>query len=139
MHPPQPLPGLDSKDWWDTLAAGELAIPQCAACRRRQFPPLERCRHCGGELALVAVSGRGTVHTFIVQHHPVAPGFESLRPYGIALVALEEDPAIRLPGRVLGDPRRIAIGARVRARIQRIEGGDFAAPVFELIDEPQRQ
>jgi uncharacterized protein len=136
MHPPQPLPGLDSKPWWDALAAGELTMQRCQACGRRQFPPLERCRHCAGELALDAVSGRGTVHTFIVQHHPVAPGFESLRPYGIALVALEEDAAIRLPGRILGDPKRIAIGARVRARIERIEGGEFSVPVFELIDDP---
>lgn len=135
MHPPQPAPGLDSKPYWDALANGDLAIQRCASCRRWQFPPLERCRHCNDELELTAVSGRGSVYTFIVQHHAVAPGFESLRPYAIALVALDEDPAIRLPGRILGDARAIAIGARVRARIEPIAGGDFAAPVFEVVDE----
>ena len=138
MHPPRPAPEIDSKPFWEALASGMLAIQRCATCRRWQFPALERCRHCNGALELVRVSGSGSIHTFIVQHHAVAPGFDALRPYAIALVALDEDPEIRLPGRVLGDPRAVAIGARVRARIEKVAGGELAAPVFELIPPNER-
>ena len=131
--PPQPLPNPDSAGYWEHLARGELAIQRCTACRQWQYPMLERCRRCGGELQLERTGGRGTVHSFIVEHHRVAPGFDDQRPYAIALVALDEAPEVRLSGRVEGaNPAEVQIGARVQAEIVELPGGEHRIPVVRL-------
>ncbi len=137
--PPQPAPDADSQAFWASLETGMLALQRCAACGAWQFPPLERCRHCAGALALAPVSGAGTVHTFIVEHHKVAPGFDAERPYAIALVALDDAPHARVPGRVVGArAEEIRIGARVQAEIVPLPGGPRRVAVFRLVRERAR-
>lgn len=115
---PRPRANPDSEGFWAALRNGELAIQRCRDCDRWQFPALERCRSCGGELGYQALCGRGEVHSFIVQHHAVAPGFDADRPYPIALVTPDEAPDCRIPGRIVGSaPEKIAVGARVIADV----------------------
>ena len=68
------------------------------------------------------VSGRGSIWSFIVPHPPLIPQFRDLAPYNVILVALEEDPTIRLVGNLVPeaaapinaiDPASIEIGAHV--------------------------
>jgi uncharacterized OB-fold protein len=81
------------------------------------------------------VSGRGTIHTFIVEHRAVVPGFARKLPYAIVNVALEESPLTRVPGQLLdADPREVRIGQKVQAEIVALPGGDFRIPVFRLAD-----
>lgn len=133
VNPPQPLPSLDSAPFWESLKQGVLALQRCTACSAWQFPPAETCRQCAGAVALEPISGRGTIHSFIVEHRGSAPGFAKDLPYPIALVTPEEAPAIRLPGRIV-DARieDVAIGGAVRAEIVPLAGGDFKIPVFRL-------
>jgi hypothetical protein len=132
--PPQPAPDVDSEPFWKSLAGGALALQRCRACSGWQFPPLERCRHCAGELAYTPVTGAGTVHTFIIEHHRVAPGFDAERPYAIALVALDEAPHARVPGRIVGaKPEAVHIGARVQAEIVPLPGDEAHVALFRLV------
>ena len=132
--PPQPRPDPDSAGFWKHSGEGRLSLQQCASCSRWQFPPLETCRHCNGPLSWQPVSGRGTVYSFIVQQHGVAPGFDGLRPYVIALVSPEEAPHVRLPSRLLdADPAQVRIGAPVEAVVIPLPGGDLRVPVFRLV------
>lgn len=132
--PPQPAPDVDTQPFWTSLDAGTLALPRCEACGAWQFPPLERCRHCAGKLALEPVSGAGTIHTFIVEHHKVAPGFDAERPYAIALVTLDEAPHARVPGRIVGaKPDAVRVGARVQAEVVPLAGGTHRVAVFRLV------
>lgn len=131
--PPQPAPDVDSQGHWSSLASGALALQRCTQCAVWQFPPLECCRHCAGALVLAPVSGAGTIHSFIVEHHKVVPGFDALRPYAIALVALDEAPHARVPGRIVGaKPEDVRVGARVQAEIVPLAGGDHRVAVFRL-------
>ena len=131
--PPQPAPSIDSAPYWDSLKAGVLAIQRCAACRAWQFPMLETCRHCAGALKLEPLSGRGVIHTFIVEHRRVAPGFDHLLPYAIALVTPDEAPQVRIPTRIVDSPLdKVRIGAAVEVEIADLPGGDFKVPLFRL-------
>ncbi|EJM24318.1 putative nucleic-acid-binding protein containing a Zn-ribbon [Pseudomonas sp. GM21] len=131
--PPQPSPSLDSLPFWESLKKGVLAIQRCTACKQWSFPMMERCRHCAGELTMEALSGDGTIYTYIVEHQKVAPGFDDLRPYPIALVTPKEAPHVRLPARIIGDKSIIKIGAAVRAEIADLPAGDFKVACFRLV------
>jgi uncharacterized OB-fold protein len=127
--PPVPTPDADTQSWWDSLKDGVFALDYCAACGVFQHPPLEVCRHCGGPLELRAVLGTGTVHSFIIQRRAMLPGFEV--PYVLGMIELDDQPGLRVTGRVTGDVEAATIGMRVRARIEQIAGSDFFAPVYD--------
>ena len=69
------------------------------------------------------MSGRGSVWSFVVPHPPLLPAYAELAPYNVVVIALDEDPLIRLVGNVVADadapinsvdPATIEIGAPVR-------------------------
>ena len=131
LPPPQPSPDIDTAPFWAATAAGQLQLCRCRSCRRWQQPPLERCRRCSGPTAFEPVSGEGTIYTFIVQRQPAVVGYLDGAPYAVALDELDEQPGLRLPGRVIDiAPGDVCIGLRVRARIEHLPGGDFFVPVF---------
>jgi hypothetical protein len=129
---PLPLADPDSKGFWEHAAQNELALQRCEACSSFQFPPLERCRLCGGVLHWQAISGQGTVSSFIIQHHVIAPGFASEVPYAIALITPLEAPHIKLPARIFGSHLGLTVGEAVRVVFARCIGG-FTVPEFERV------
>jgi uncharacterized protein len=77
------------------------------------------------------VSGHGTIHTFVVQRQPAVVGYLDGAPYAVAIVELDEQTGLRLPGRVVDvGPSDVRIGQRVHARIEPLAGGDFYVPVW---------
>jgi uncharacterized OB-fold protein len=74
-----PLPDTEwegTRGFWEAAGREQLAIPRCAACRRYQWYPRERCRACGGgELPWTAVSGRGTLFSWAVVRRALVPAF----------------------------------------------------------------
>ena len=104
-----PLPDVDDEITAPFFAAatrGELAIPQCNACRMFVWYPEPACPACGGsDLSWVAVSGRGTLFSWVVVRRAFLPAFEDKVPFVTALVALDEDPNVRIPTYVVdADP-----------------------------------
>lgn len=134
MPPPQPLPDAVTKPYWDHAAKGELAVPQCQSCGGWQFPPIEFCRRCGSkDFAYKTLSGKGTVYTYLIEHHKVAPGFDDLLPYAIAIITPDEAPNVRLIGRIVDTPLdQIAIGKHAEAVFVDHPGGDFKITVWRL-------
>jgi uncharacterized OB-fold protein len=59
-------------------------------------------------------SGRGTVVSWVTTHHAYVPVLASIVPYTTAMVQIDEQPDIFIPGRLLGDMAPQA-GLRVRA------------------------
>jgi uncharacterized OB-fold protein len=121
------LPGLadvDAKPFWDAAAAHELHIQTCARCGRRRMPPRPMCPWCRSlDATWPAVSGRGTVWSFVVAHPPLLPAYAEHAPYNVVVVALDDDPSVRLVGNLLAaadappdsiDPATICIGEPVR-------------------------
>ena len=126
---PLPIPTSVTKDFWDTVAAEEMAVPRCRVCGTIQYYPHALCVNCmSPDLELVPVSGRGTVYTYTVIRSP-QPAFKGLEPYVVANVELDE--GVRMMANVLTDDvDSIGIGTKVRLVYQEIASGQ-KIPQFE--------
>lgn len=132
--PPQPLPDVDTEGFWQATAGGYLAMCRCRSCRQWLQPPLERCRICAAETAFEPVAGTGVIYSFIVVRQAAVPGYLHDLPYVVALVDLDEQPGLRLPGRVVDiDPGDVSVGMRVAAELVALPGGDHVVPVFRAV------
>jgi len=126
------LPQLtpENEHFWRSGARGELCFLRCAACAHLVHPPAPRCPAClGSALAPAAVSGRATLVTYTVNHHPWVPGFAP--PYVIAIVEIEEQPGLRLTTNLVGcADREIEIGMPLSVVFEEAKDGVFL-PLFE--------
>ena len=132
----RPLPLL--RDWnrayWTSGEDGRLRFQHCVACGRLQHPPVPVCRACGSdELGERTVSGRAVVqsHTTTTQrwseHDP--------HPYVVAVVAIDDDPSIRLTTNVVGcQPDLVQVGMPVQVAFEHVD--DAWLPLFEPTGEP---
>jgi uncharacterized OB-fold protein len=100
MHADFPLPDVDwepTREFWAGAARGVLRIPRCDACTRWMWYPEPPCRWCGGSrLTWHDVSGRGRLFSWSVVHYAWIPQVADRLPFVTGLVALEEDPAVRV-------------------------------------------
>lgn len=125
--PPKPLPASDrySAPLWEAARRHELALQRCDECGAFQHPPGPVCRRCAGQaLRFDQVSGRGSVYSFTVTHHNFVPGFELDVPFAVALVAIEEQPDVRLLTNLREvDVDRIQVGMAVEVVFEDLPGG----------------
>ncbi len=106
----------DSEPYWQSLREHEAKLQKYPECGRFRFPPSPSCYYCGtpgGKWE--PIRGNGTIHTWIVIHHPIDKRLAGEVPFVVALVDLEEGP--RVAGRLLQANResvRVAMPVRVR-------------------------
>jgi uncharacterized OB-fold protein len=141
------LPAVDevNEPFWEGARRGELRVQQCAETGRLIFPPRPMSPWSPHtEPTWTRVSGRGTIWSFVVPHPPLLPQFAALAPYNVILVALDEDPRVRLVGNLVRsagaainevDPRAIEIGAPVRVVFERVSD-EFHLPRWVASDPP---
>jgi hypothetical protein len=124
---PRPAQSPDNAFFWQGVAAGELRIQRCTACRALRHPPGPMCPRCHSlDWDHLAASGRGHVYSFVVAHHPPVPPFSY--PNAIALIELDE--GTRLVSNLVGiDPADVAIGLRVCVEFTRVDD-DLVLPLF---------
>lgn len=128
------LPRIDdlNEAFWQSGRDGTLRFYRCEACGLWLHPPSPICPACGsGEVAPRPVSGRAEVLTFTVNYQAWMPGPEL--PYVVAIVAIEEDPRIRLTTNLVDcDPKDVRIGMRVEVCFEHHpdEAGDVWVPLF---------
>ena len=126
-----PLPHLTpwNQYFWTSGADGVLRIQQCHGCARLLHPPLPRCPDCrSDDLGDTVVSGRAVIEAVTINHQPWHPAFDP--PYVIAIVALAEDPAVRLTTNIVNcAPDDAVIGLPVRVVFERRD--DVWMPLFE--------
>ena len=128
------LPDVEDDDagpFWQGTARGELLVQTCADCGRRRLPPRPMCPACRSvQHKWVALSGRGTIWSFVVAHPPLLPAYQGLAPYNVVTVALDEDPQLRLVGNLVARPdgsineidsATIRIGEPVRVVFQQVD------------------
>jgi len=128
---PEPQPTICSEPFWTGGADGRLRIARCQSCRRYHHPPQPACPAChAAEVAMAPVSGQAVVAGFTVNEHQWLPDFPP--PYVVAVVALDEDPSVRLTTNIVGyEPDEVTIGMRVRVVFE--QQGDFWLPLFEPV------
>ena len=111
-------------------STSQLLIEHCDDCSRWVHPAAGKCRDCGAKLVSRPVSGRGTVFTYTVNHHPYNP--EIPIPYVIALVELAEQSGLRVAANIVDcEPDSVTSGMAVSIRPDRGAGG---APAFAPAD-----
>ena len=80
-------------------------------------------------MGAIEASGRGTIHSFVVMHHPPVPPFEY--PNVVVLVDLAE--GTRLVSRLVGvAPDDVAIGMPVQVDFETVDG-DLALHLFRPV------
>src|SRR5258708_34538219 len=106
-----PLPDVDdplTAPYFAGAARGELVITYCDACREYVWYPQLRCPHCEGPLTWVPISGAGTLFSWATVRRAFLPAFADRVPFVTALVAVAEDPAVRLPSYLVdADPETL--------------------------------
>ena len=97
---PVPQITLDNEYFWTSGADGKLRIQECGDCQSLIHPPQPICRYCRSHnMGVRAVSGRGVLAGFTVNHRFAMPGLPA--PYVVAQVAIEEDPRVRLTTNII--------------------------------------
>lgn len=85
------------------------------------------CPHCRAvSIEVVELSGRGTLYSYAILHHPRHPAFE----YPVLAALVELDEGIRLFSNLVGvDPADIHIGMPLEVDFEP-RGPDAAVPIF---------
>jgi uncharacterized OB-fold protein len=124
------LPRVDdlNRPFWTGGEHGELRMLRCQTCGYWIHPPAPMCPACHSkDVAADVLSGRGTVHTFTVNHQPWIPGFDP--PYVIAIVELPEQEGLRLTTNLVEvEVDAVRIGAAVEVVFEHHE--DVWIPLF---------
>lgn len=142
-----PLPDVDdplTAEFFAGAARGEVAIPRCESCGRFVWYPAPECAACGSKAAPVwtVVSGDATLFSWAVVRRAFLPAFEAAVPFVTALVALVEDPAVRLCTYVVdAEPAELRANAPVRAVFRpltfpTVPDRAVTVPMFELVRRP---
>ena len=128
---PRPVINRDNAGFWEGVARHRLLIQRCAGCGTPRFPWLPGCNACGSpEWDTVEACGEGTVHSYVVMHHPPFPAFDP--PYAVGLIELAE--GVRIISNVIGVPYdKVRIGLPVRLEFVRYDE-ELELPVFRADD-----
>ncbi len=122
---PAPQPSHDDFEFWDSCSKHELRIQQCPVCATFRHPPRPSCARCGHFGARwTQVSGRGTVFSYTVAHHPVHRALRETVPYNVAVVLLDDAGDVRLVSNVIdATPGEMHIGMPVEVAWEDLAGG----------------
>jgi uncharacterized OB-fold protein len=124
-------PGIDrSNDWfWDGVRQGRLLIQRCASCGTLRYPNAPMCGVCQSlEWDTQEATGRGTVLTWIVAHHPTRE--DEIRV--VVLVDLEE--GVRMVSNIVDfDPAEVEQGLPLELTFRTY--GDVVLPQFTVVRE----
>jgi uncharacterized OB-fold protein len=113
-----PLPDVEdplTAPFFAAASRRELVISRCAACDAFVWYPTRSCLTCAGDLTWTPVSGRGALFSWAVVRRAFLPAFADKVPFVTALVAIEEDPTVRLATYICdADPATLVADQRVQ-------------------------
>jgi uncharacterized OB-fold protein len=122
-----PLLTPETEAFWTGGRDGRLLIQRCGNCGHYQHPPQPLCPLCRTEtMAPSAVSGRGTVKTFTVNHQQWFPGLTDH--FVFAAVELPEQAELYVFSNILAPPEAVRAGLRVEVCFEHHE--DVWLPLF---------
>jgi uncharacterized OB-fold protein len=137
-----PLPDVDdpiTAPFFAAAAREELQVTRCAECGAYVWYPQDGCPHDGGALVWEPVSGRATLFSWAVVQRAFLPAFADMVPFVTALVALDEDPAVRLCTYIVdAEPSELTADAPVEAVFRplafpTLPGKAVTVPMFRLV------
>lgn len=88
---PAPVLGLHDAPMWESIRARRMSLQRCEDCGAFQYPPGPGCPRClSPRLAWQAISGRGTILSWVVFHRQYLSAYPA--PYNVIAVRLAEGP-----------------------------------------------
>jgi uncharacterized OB-fold protein len=115
-----PMPVLDdlNRPHFQAMAEGKVLVQHCEDCHTWLAPGAFVCDHCGSSrVEWRQASGRGEIYSYVIIHRTFDPAFESMVPYNVCLIELEEGP--RLLANVTGiSNQELKIGRAVTASFE---------------------
>jgi uncharacterized OB-fold protein len=93
VFPPMPDPDEVSAFFWDGVAEHRLLVARCDVCGWYVHPPTGTCPKClSTSLTPTEVSGRATLVTWAQPFKAHDAYFQSIAPYVVGVVNLEQEP-----------------------------------------------
>lgn len=119
--------------FWTHLSEGTLHLATCETCGKAHHPPGPICPHCRSfDIGWKPASGKATLGSFAVAHHPVHPLLADQVPYTITLVDLEE--GVRMvSGIPKGMEADLRVGMALRCEVVKIDQ-DLSLPYFVPVE-----
>ena len=128
-----PFADESTRPFWEAALEGRLVASRCTECGTFVLPPEPRCFNCrGSAFEFVALPGTGTIYTFTIVRHPLAPQLSEVVPYVSGLVELDgtQGAGARMIANIIDvDPESVAIGDKVQIVFERASD-TFAVPRF---------
>lgn len=93
----------DTGGYWQAATEERLALCACRACGMTLHLPKGYCHHCGSwDVVWRSAGTTGTLYSWTVVRHSIHSAFPA--PCTVILVALDDDPTVRLVGNLQGEP-----------------------------------
>jgi uncharacterized OB-fold protein len=125
---PMPVPSVMTQPFWDVCRQHRLCVQRCEACGKLRFYPSAGCPHCASTgYSWRELSGRGSVYSWIVVDKTHHPYWQRRAPYVCAIVELEEQASLFMPGLLTDVP-----SADVRAGMPVEVAFEDASPEISL-------
>jgi len=127
MAEAQPAFGIES--FYKFVGEGKLMGAKCGKCGEVMLPPRPVCSKCFGKnLTWIELKGRGKLLTYTVIH--VAPKqFESLAPYAVGIVKLEDGP--HLLGMIRNiEPDKLKVGMMLTVDFEKPSSSQAQWPLW---------
>ncbi len=126
-----PYADESTQPFWEAALEGRLVVPKCTVCGTFVLPPQPRCFNCRNQtFEWVELPGTGTIYSFTVVRHPLAPHLAEVVPYVSGVIELDvtQGAGARMILNITDvDPERVAIGDKVRVTFEKVSE-TFAVP-----------
>jgi len=101
------------ESFYKFVSEEKLMAAKCSKCGTMLLPPRPMCTKCfSTDFEWVKLSGKGKLLSYTVIHIS-PPQFESMAPYVVGIVNLEE--GLHLPGMIRGvEPEKIRVGMTLK-------------------------
>ena len=129
---PQPTPSEESQPYWHALREHRLVFQQCADCGKQRHYPRPMCDACYSmNVRWHESSGRGTLQSWTIAHHPFHLAFKSAVPYALVTVDMHDGVRMHAPWR--GSVAALMLGLPVRVVFEQIHQ-QLSLPAFVAAD-----
>ncbi len=136
MPKQSPVPEDVDRGFWEACNEDRLVIQNCTACDRLQHPPQAACPQCGSadNLEWKPVSGRGTIYSYSVVYDSPIASLQADQPYNCAVIALDEDPGIKMLSHLPGTPvDEVPIDAAVQVVFEPTQATGQKVPEWQIV------
>src|SRR6476620_4609279 len=122
-----------TKPFWDAALDGRLLSSRCTNCGTFVLPPTPYCFVCQHhEFEWVELPGTGTIYSFTVVRHALAPQLANAVPYVSGVIELDgtQGAGTRMICNIVDcDPETVRIGDPVRVVFEKVSD-TYAMPRF---------